>query len=208
MENNSLVNSVKAYMNNKVKELYGFDSVVDMFVCLKIEAEFNHFENHVAQCVHEIATADPFTQLFGFVVEGSEHQQTFDHFINVAHDKLPNMTEIMEIMEIMDMEMRMNCHFDFDFEYDDDLCLKIEYENEGNSWLFGNYNQGSYCFKEERQNQLIKSSKKFKDDNYMRIAKKYLNANQKFKKNLGIENKTMKKMSKRSGKKQGIEYDT
>jgi hypothetical protein len=156
---NALYDNIKTYINDKIKELYGSEEIVDIFSKLKMKNEFMHSLEHVFQVAEEISTTYPLTRLFGYVIEGSEYQQIFDQFVQVMHNMIIKMT----------------------------TATKIEYENEGDAWLFGNYNQGSYNFKEEREQHLIKISKKFKKVNSDKTFNKYLKYD-------------TKKMSKRSGK--------
>lgn len=171
----------KNYLDKRVKEIYGFENVPEMFVEMGIVEELPHFTYHVFEVVVQIAESDPLTQLFGFVIEGSQYQEILDHFIEVAHDVIPEMLMVEKMIE------------------------SIEYEEEGEAWLYGNYNQGHHNFKEEREHEMAKSSRKFKKASSERIAKKYTNAHQKLKKNLNIKKNVAKKVSKRSGKKHIIE---
>lgn len=183
MQSNAVILCARNYLDKRVKEIYGFQNVPEMFIEMGIIEELPHFTFHVFEVVVQIAESDPLTQLFGFVIEGSQHQEILDHFIEVAHDVIPKMMKMEKLLE----------------------SIEQEYEEEGEAWLFGNYNQGHRDFKEEREHEMAKSLRKFKKASSERIAKKYANAHQKLKKNLNIKKNLVKKVSKRSGKKHVIE---
>lgn len=187
MQSNAVILCVRNYLDKRVKEIYGFQNVLEMFVEMGIIEELPHFIFHVFEVVVQIAESDPFTQLFGFVIEGTQHQEILDYFIEVAHDVIPKIMKMEKLLESIEQE------------------YEEEYEEEGEAWLFGNYNQGHRDFKEEREHEMAKSSRKFKKASSERIAKKYASAHQKLKKNLKIKKNLVKKVSKRSGKKHVIE---